>query len=97
MGFNYAAAGFATVMDFVTAQQEGTERQLESFCAFVRQTGLVSLMRQRDFKGFARRYNGPAYADNRYDIKLENAYENCLKKTHGKGKEMGDNFRLEVL
>lgn len=80
MGFNHEAAGFESVMGFVNAQNEGPERQLESFCAFVRHEGLVPLMRKNDFKGFARRYNGPAYAANRYDSRLEQAYDRCLQK-----------------
>jgi len=30
--------------------------------------------------GFARKYNGPGYAENAYDQKLKNAYENFKNK-----------------
>lgn len=80
MGFNHKAAGFDSVMDFVTAQKKGVSYQLESFCAFVRHEGLAPLMQKNDFSGFARRYNGPAYAQNRYDSKLEQAQKRCLEK-----------------
>lgn len=80
MGFNHEAAGFGSVRDFVAAQAEGTQRQLESFCAFVRHERLAVLMKNNDYKGFARRYNGPAFADNQYDSKLEKAHKRCLLK-----------------
>lgn len=31
--------------------------------------------RKYDWAGFARRYNAPAYAENKYDQKLKAAYE----------------------
>ena len=31
-------------------------------------------LQKKDWKAFARHYNGPAYAQNRYDEKLDKAY-----------------------
>ena len=77
MGFNHRAAGFDTVQAFVDAQKESEVKQLESFCAFMRSEGLVLFLVGRDWAGFARRYNGPGYAANQYDVKLRRAYERC--------------------
>lgn len=77
MGFNHRAAGFDTVQAFVDAQKESEAKQLESFCAFMRSEGLVLFLVGRDWAGFARRYNGPGYAANQYDVKLRRAYERC--------------------
>ena len=77
MGFNHRAAGFDTVQAFVDAQKESEARQLESFCAFMRSEGLVLFLLGLDWAGFARRYNGPGYAENQYDVKLRRAYERC--------------------
>ena len=77
MGFNHKACGFDNVFDFVQAMQEGEERQVELFCSFVRHENLVGMMKQLNFKGFARRYNGPNYADNKYDVKLQEAFNRC--------------------
>lgn len=79
MGFNYSSAGFDSVRAFVEYQKQGEEQQLETFCAFARTTGLLPIMRRLDFTAFARRYNGPAYAINNYDRKLQNAYERCVR------------------
>ena len=77
MGFNHAVCGFADVRAFVDAQKESEAKQLESFCAFMRSQGLVSFLSGKDWAGFARRYNGAGYAQNRYDVKLQKAYEQC--------------------
>lgn len=79
MGFNHRAAGFDTVQAFVDAQKESEAKQLESFCAFMRSEGLDLFLVGQDWAGFARRYNGPGYAANQYDVKLRQAYERCLK------------------
>lgn len=36
-------------------------------------------LQRKDWAGFARGYNGPGYAKNRYDIKLANAYKKYSK------------------
>lgn len=77
MGFNHRAAGFDTVQAFVDAQKESEARQLQSFCAFMRSEGLVPFLLGLDWAGFARRYNGPGYAANQYDVKLRRAFERC--------------------
>jgi hypothetical protein len=45
----------------------------------VENAGLVDELRRNDWAGFARGYNGPGYADNRYDTKLASAYSNFSK------------------
>ncbi len=75
MGFNHAACGFADVEAFVEAQASGAAGQLAAFCAFLRAQRLVGYLREKNWTEFARRYNGPAYDQNRYDEKLRAAYE----------------------
>ena len=80
MGFNHKFCGFDTVQAFVDAQKQSEARQLEAFCAFMRARGLAPLLAGRDWAGFARRYNGPGYAANQYDLRLLQAYNNCKQK-----------------
>ncbi len=80
MGFNFRNAGFGSVFEFVQAQKESEERQLEAFCTFARNEGLLLFMVGLDFAGFARRYNGPGYAQNQYDTKLRRAFERCKRE-----------------
>lgn len=75
MGFNFAACGFANARDFVADMAKSEARQLAAFSAFVRSNGLADELQRRDWAGFARRYNGPAYAENRYDQRMAEAYD----------------------
>lgn len=80
MGFNHKACGFSTVQDFVDAQKESEARQLESFCAFMRSENLIQHLSRKDWSGFAKRYNGPGYTQNQYDVKLARAYDKCKQE-----------------
>ncbi len=42
--------------------------------AFIQSNRLDTYLRNKDWAGFAKRYNGPAYAENQYDKELEKAY-----------------------
>ena len=77
MGFNHEAAGYKTVDEFVQAQGSGEQAQLDSFVAFVKANGLVSAMKKLNYAAFARRYNGPNYAENKYGEKLARAFAAC--------------------
>src|SRR5687768_9316018 len=74
MGFNYGVCGFTDVEAFVTAHKAGAEQQLECFTRFISRDAFLIPLRKRDWAAFASRYNGPAYAKNRYDAKLAAAY-----------------------
>lgn len=75
LGANYAASGFASLQEFLNAMYAGEVQQLDAFVQFVlRNHGLASALRDQRWADFARRYNGPRYAENAYDIKLEAAY-----------------------
>ena len=39
----------------------------------------VNVLQKKDWRAFARLYNGPAYAQNRYDEKLSEAYSSFCK------------------
>ena len=74
MGFNYRVAGFATIEAFVEAMKESEGEHLLAMAAFIKSNGLDRHLRARDWAAFARGYNGPGYAKNRYDVKLQNAW-----------------------
>lgn len=75
MGFNHAAAGFATVAEMVAAMQSGERAQLSAFARFIAaDKALHGYLKARDWAKFARRYNGPDYQKNAYDLKLAAAY-----------------------
>jgi hypothetical protein len=77
---NHAAAGFADVDGFVAAMKRSEAAHLDAFAAFLVGTrsgtgSLRDLLAARDWPAFARAYNGPGYRKNRYDEKLQSAYE----------------------
>lgn len=76
LGQNFAAAGFATVDAFVSAQMESETRQLEVFVTVVlANAGWLKAFQAKDWTAFARGYNGPKYRENDYDTKMKNAYD----------------------
>lgn len=75
MGFNYGAAGFLNIFNFVDAMRESAARHLDAFAAFIENSGLADELREHRWRDFARLYNGPGFAVNRYDEKLAAAYQ----------------------
>jgi hypothetical protein len=74
MGFNHKATGAVTIQDFVNQMYKGDPVHLDMFVNYIKNVRLDSKLKSKDWKGFAKGYNGAAYAINKYDIKLEAAY-----------------------
>ncbi len=74
MGYNAGAAGFADAEAMCAAMLDGEDAQIAGMARFIRTGGLHGFLYQRDWAGFARRYNGPGYAANAYDVKLAQAH-----------------------
>ena len=75
MGFNYAAAGFRSATAMVQAMKKGEDAQLAAMAGFLQANGLASLLLKKDWAGFAKKYNGPSYWQNQYDVKLAEQYQ----------------------
>ena len=78
MGFNCGLCGCGSVGEFVEAMSDGYAGQLEMLAEFLTANRLVRHLQNHDWAAFARGYNGPGYAQNRYDVKLRQAYEKCV-------------------
>lgn len=74
LGSNWRECGFPNLQAFINAMYESEGAQLDAFVSFVKKRGLADELQRKDWAGFARGYNGPAFKNNRYDIKLEQAY-----------------------
>lgn len=74
LGVNHLAAGFYTVQSYVEAQLPSENNHLEAFTSFVLSNHLDDELRDKRWADFARSYNGPAYAQNKYDTKMAAAY-----------------------
>jgi hypothetical protein len=74
MGFNHAAAGFATVHQFVRAMTVSEGAQLYAMARFIVAKNLQRHLRTLRWAAFAKGYNGAGYAKNAYHTKLAAAY-----------------------
>lgn len=75
MGYHWYSLGYDTLQQFINAMYKDEVSQLEAMCRYIKINSLVNALKNKDWKAFARGYNGPAYAKNSYDIKLANAYK----------------------
>jgi len=75
MGENFAAAGFQGVEDMVAAMSQSEDQQLAAMGSFLASTKLQASLQAHDWTTFARGYNGPNYAINRYDVRLNAEYQ----------------------
>lgn len=73
MGFNHAAAGYDTVDAFVLAMGLSEKHHLDAFVAFLKSQKLDAPLREGRWADFARKFNGPGFAENQYDVKLAKA------------------------
>jgi hypothetical protein len=80
MGFNAVSAGFRDAEDMVTQMMRGENEQILGMASFMRANGMHSALQARDWTGFARRYNGPGFANNRYHEKLAAAHGSISSK-----------------
>jgi hypothetical protein len=78
MGENYSAAGFTAVEDMVTAMSDSEDKQLKAMASFLTANRLNIALQAHDWTSFARRYNGPNFAVNRYDLNLNAEFQKCL-------------------
>lgn len=81
LGENAKSLGYASATDMVdTLVSGGVPAQVDSMLRFVRKNGLKDKLNLKDFAGFALKYNGPGYAQNRYDVKMHAAYQKWAAK-----------------
>ena len=79
MGFNYKNCGCKNIYEFVEKMSASQEQQLLLTLNFLKKSNLIVPLQKRQWATFAKGYNGPCFAQNRYHIKLQAAYNNYLK------------------
>ncbi|MFC0708825.1 N-acetylmuramidase domain-containing protein [Azorhizophilus paspali] len=81
MGYHWRRLGYASVQAFAHCMAESETQQLEAFVRFIEaDQALHKALQGRRWAEFAKRYNGPAYAKNFYDVKLARAYAQFSNK-----------------
>ena len=79
MGDNYNHVGYVDVRDMVDAFCDGEDAQLAAIAAYICNCNLVKPLKAHNWAQFAEGYNGPGYARNMYDKKLDAAYKAVCK------------------
>lgn len=75
MGANWRELGFKSAVEFMKTCQSSLKGQLEVMWRFIVKKGLIDEIQRKDWAGFAKVYNGPAYARNKYDTNMAKAYK----------------------
>lgn len=74
MGFNWRDLRYRSLQEFINAMYRSEADHLESLERFISFKRLDDELRRLDWPAFARGYNGPGYAANKYDVKMAQAY-----------------------
>lgn len=76
MGYHATRLGYASAAEFVRLMHQDENQQFEAFVRFIeKDPALLKALKAKKWAAFAEGYNGPAYARNLYDVKLERAYQ----------------------
>lgn len=75
MGENFRAAGFSDVDSMVDAMTKSEDQQLAAMAKFLLNGKLHLALRSHDWTSFARGYNGPNFAINQYDKRLNAEFQ----------------------
>lgn len=73
-GFNWKLCGASSRGEFVQLMRRSEYDQLRLFANFIRNTGLLGPLKEKNWAAFAKRYNGPTYASRRYHTRMAAAY-----------------------
>ena len=74
LGQNWESLKYDSAKQFVDLMYKSEGEHLKSFARFVKVNNLVRHLKALDWAKFARGYNGPGYAANKYDVKMAQAY-----------------------
>lgn len=75
MGFNAKTAGYRDAVAMVEDFKLGEDEQIMAMARFIKSNrSMLNALKAKNWARFAELYNGPSYADNRYDVKLAQRY-----------------------
>lgn len=76
MGYHWSDLDYPSCAQFVASMHISEAFQLDAFARFIEaDPALHKALKARKWAEFARIYNGPAYKENSYDVKLARAFE----------------------
>lgn len=71
MGAHWQWLNYNSIDHFVKTARSGLKGQVELMLRFIIKADLIETLSKHDWSTFARRYNGPNFTKNQYDLKLE--------------------------
>jgi N-acetylmuramidase/Putative peptidoglycan binding domain len=74
IGYDFAAAAYSSVENMINAACQSEDEQLQATGNLLISMKAHTALRAHDWTSFARRYNGPDYVTNRYDVRLNAEY-----------------------
>ncbi len=78
MGSHWQALGFASAEAMAACARATVPGQLRLVARFLKVGRLDAMLAAGDMADFARRYNGPAFRQNRYDTKIAAAWAEAV-------------------
>jgi len=75
MGAHWEWLGYSSIDELVAEARSSVGGQVRLMLNFIDKAGLKTALEQKDWRNFARRYNGPAFARNQYDSRMAAAFE----------------------
>lgn len=79
-GFNWKRCGTSSIDEYVSLMSHSEEMQLELFARFIKNSGMVKYLKTKNWKAFAKAYNGPSAIAKGYHKRLASAYAKYSKK-----------------
>jgi peptidoglycan hydrolase-like protein with peptidoglycan-binding domain len=84
MGYHWDHLNYESVDQYVSLMQESESNQLIAFSRFIKADDvLLQALRRQDWTTFARRYNGPNFAKNQYDVKMAREFDRFFSRGFG--------------
>lgn len=86
LGEHYKNLGFKTAEAYVDYLKDDPDHHLELFFRFVAlpsNAAMLKALQKKDWSTFAKLYNGPGYAANQYDKRMETNYKTLIAQKKG--------------
>ena len=74
LGLNHGQCGESSIIEFVKKMTYSEYHQMILAINYLRSNNLIPMLNTHNWTAFAKKYNGPGYAQNHYDIRLRDAY-----------------------
>lgn len=96
MGSHWRWLGYASIDALVSEARNGVVGQIKLMMRYIKKARLIEKLKNHDWAGFARAYNGPAYKRYKYHTKMRSAYLRFNVKMGGASRQSRYSERHQV-